>query len=238
MMQCARNVSGSFMNVDGHPRFSRGYYDSVAWFEHTKLFVGEMTFSFQKLHSLVSPSDVRVILDCGCGLGGAKPFIDRVFSTTYIGIDVTSYVCVSAKHNITSGEIITADAGTLPVKERSIDLCVVSHVLGHLPQPVSFFHELARVLRPQGLLLLITPNKGYVNYVSRPIGRLVQRAGTDRTIIKRYSMNELHQLCHQFQFEILFARYFGFGLYTFTINWDTACPVGRDIILIAKKKPQ
>ena len=46
-----------------------------------------------------------------------------------------------------------------PVEDASVDLAISVSVLEHVPEPDAFFDEVARVLKPGGVLCLRTPNK-------------------------------------------------------------------------------
>lgn len=43
----------------------------------------------------------------------------------------------------------------------TIDACVASHVIEHIPNPVKFFQAMARILKPGGQLSLAVPDKRY-----------------------------------------------------------------------------
>lgn len=43
----------------------------------------------------------------------------------------------------------------------TVDACVASHVIEHIPNPVMFFRSMARILKPGGLLSLAVPDKRY-----------------------------------------------------------------------------
>ena len=58
---------------------------------------------------------------------------------------------------VTSG--VAADAGHLPFADESFDLVTANMVLEHLPDPVSVFAEVARVLMPGGRFVFVTPNR-------------------------------------------------------------------------------
>jgi ubiquinone/menaquinone biosynthesis C-methylase UbiE len=53
---------------------------------------------------------------------------------------------------------IGASAYSLPIKEQSVDLLTANMVLEHLEHPEAAFQEAARVLRPGGRFVVITPN--------------------------------------------------------------------------------
>lgn len=118
----------------------------------------------------VRPTDV--VLDAGCGSGrvfahrlagraqtGARPGVRRV-----VGVDVTD----EARANENIDDAVRGDLRALPLCDASFDLIVMSHVAEHLTDPPRAFRELARVLRPGGRLLLLTPNRRhYVPLVAR-----------------------------------------------------------------------
>jgi SAM-dependent methyltransferase len=52
---------------------------------------------------------------------------------------------------------VAADAGRLPIRDRSVSTVLGLDVLHHLPEPARFFAEAARVLRPGGSLALVEP---------------------------------------------------------------------------------
>lgn len=43
----------------------------------------------------------------------------------------------------------------------TVDACVASHVIEHIPNPVMFFQSMAKILKPGGLLSLAVPDKRY-----------------------------------------------------------------------------
>jgi 2-polyprenyl-3-methyl-5-hydroxy-6-metoxy-1,4-benzoquinol methylase len=54
---------------------------------------------------------------------------------------------------------LRANLTALPFASETFDLIICKHVLEHLEEPESAFRELARVLRPRGRLLVLTPNR-------------------------------------------------------------------------------
>lgn len=135
----------------------------------------------ERLARSVTPT--RDWLDLGCGhrvlpewRGAAEgTLVGRSRTVTGIDYDLPSL----AKHR-SMRRLVRGDIASLPFRDASFDLVTANMVVEHLTRPDLQFREIARVLRPGGLLLLHTPNaKGY----STLAGRLVPEAAK-RVLIK------------------------------------------------------
>lgn len=84
-----------------------------------------------------------VMLDVGCG---DKPYV-KYFSSVknYIGIDLP---------RLSSKADIYANALYLPFANNSIDSVLSVWILDDLPEPIKFFYEAHRVLKPHGLWMM------------------------------------------------------------------------------------
>ncbi|MBL9171614.1 MAG: class I SAM-dependent methyltransferase [Verrucomicrobiales bacterium] len=82
------------------------------------------------------------ILDLGCG---ASPFRSLFLKADrYVRVD-----CYKV-----DDEVIVADATSLPFETASINVIILSQVLGDIPDLVKAFREMERVLAPDGSLLV------------------------------------------------------------------------------------
>lgn len=78
------------------------------------------------------------------------------FSNRTIWDDVTDRKCFENR----LGSQFVAEASDLPmISDQTYDFVVASHVLEHVANPLRALHEWKRVLRPQGVLLIILPDK-------------------------------------------------------------------------------
>lgn len=96
------------------------------------------------------------IVDVGCDTGIIKRFIPPVKNSRWIGLDIIT----TRKGLEVAGydEIHQCDFDEgLPVADDSIDIVICSHVLEHLPRPEFTMGELARILKPGGMLLVGVP---------------------------------------------------------------------------------
>jgi SAM-dependent methyltransferase len=117
-------------------------------------------------------------LDLGCGhqvlpswRGQAEAaLVARCASVTGIDFDLPSLV----RHRSVRRRV-RGDIGALPFADGSFDVVTANMVVEHLDQPDRQFAEIARVLRPGGLLLLHTPNAlGYQTRLSRLVPERVK----------------------------------------------------------------
>lgn len=100
-------------------------------------------------------------LDLGSGVGYGAAIIAAAQSVNFlIAFDISSRVLAFGKGSY--GETIsfvTGDAGALPFSKDSLDSVVCLEVIEHVPDAERVLREIARVLRPEGLLIVSTPNK-------------------------------------------------------------------------------
>ncbi|MGW9023382.1 class I SAM-dependent methyltransferase [Streptomyces sp. NPDC055722] len=101
------------------------------------------------------------VLDAGCGTGRAltplRAAVGR--SGVVLGADLTPAMleaAVRAGRN-RDGVLLLADVATLPLRTESLDAVFAAGLIAHLPHPAEDLRELARVVRPGGLLALFHP---------------------------------------------------------------------------------
>jgi SAM-dependent methyltransferase len=104
------------------------------------------------------------MLDAGCGSGRVfqYAFEDAERPRLIVGVDVTD----EPKGNRNIDVAARADLARLPFADAGFDIAISSHVAEHLTQPEQVFGELARVLKPGGRLLVLTPNRWHYVTVS------------------------------------------------------------------------
>ena len=95
------------------------------------------------------------VLDAGAGQGTLSAKLAA------LGFDVTSTdaspAAVAVLREQTDGRVLEADVTALPFESRSFDAAVLGEVLEHVEDDRGALTELARVLRPHGVLALSVP---------------------------------------------------------------------------------
>ena len=114
----------------------------------------------------------RRVLDVGCGFGGALVALGRAGArcTGLEYAEASLEICRErlALHEA-SATLVRGDAFAMPFPDRHFDAVVCMEVLEHVPRRRAFIAELARVLRPGGVLYLSFPNLlSWSNFVRDP----------------------------------------------------------------------
>jgi len=140
----------------------------------------------------------HAVIDAGCGSG--RVFQHRLAGRVrrVVGVDVTTEL----RDNANIDAAARGDLTRLPLRDETFDLAVLSHVAEHLEAPERAFEELARVLKPGGRLLALTPNRWhYVPLLARALPHRVhvafnRRRGVDERDIfpTRYRANTAGRL--------------------------------------------
>lgn len=101
------------------------------------------------------------VLDCACGAGYGSSLLLRAGAAQVIGVDVSDEALAHARAHFAGPDFRKGDGRTLPVETASVELAVSLETIEHAADAALFLDELARVLTPEGTLILSTPlNRG------------------------------------------------------------------------------
>ncbi len=115
-----------------------------------------------RLNAIVKPG--HRVLDLGAGAGELNAYALKGRVRQIVGVDLDPRV--SANPLLDAG--LSADIYALPFRDGSFDVVFSIYVFEHVDRPRALAAEIARVLRPGGVCLALTPNLyHYVTLLSR-----------------------------------------------------------------------
>lgn len=97
---------------------------------------------------------------------------------------------------------VKGDCCSMPFDQGTFDVITAAALIEHLPDPLSFFQECNRVLKPGGLLMLTCPAP-FFDWLATKIGYL-KTAGH----LARYSLTDLRKLCERTGFKVCLSNKF------------------------------
>jgi demethylmenaquinone methyltransferase/2-methoxy-6-polyprenyl-1,4-benzoquinol methylase len=113
----------------------------------------------QLMSGLDPDTRARVVVDLACGTGDfATQAGERWPEATVLGLDVSHrMIALAAKHSVRNGRVSFAvgDMIDLPLPDHSVDVITVGYGIRNAPTPAQALREIARVLRPGALLLVL-----------------------------------------------------------------------------------
>ncbi len=128
---------------------------------------------YTRINALVRPD--FILLDYGCGRGGvADDQVAyrrglRIFKNKckrVIGMDVDE----NASSNPFIDEFYLLNNMKLSLPDDCVDLCICDWVLEHIEEPMPFFIEMRRIIKPGGYLCIRTSNRwSYVSLIARVV---------------------------------------------------------------------
>jgi ubiquinone/menaquinone biosynthesis C-methylase UbiE len=102
------------------------------------------------IHEAVSRGGTRV-LDAGCGTDA--PLTRKLGDQAWVvGVDL----CELRPTNLA---VVRGDLSKLPFQDEAFSLIFSRSVFEHLPEPTQVIDEFQRVLRPNGVCIILTPNR-------------------------------------------------------------------------------
>ena len=101
------------------------------------------------------------VLDAGCGVGYGSLILARAGATRVVGADLDAEAIDDARFRAgPEVEFVVADLESLPFPPESFDVAVCFETIEHVADRDRALDELKRVLRPSGVLIISSPNRG------------------------------------------------------------------------------
>jgi ubiquinone/menaquinone biosynthesis C-methylase UbiE len=121
------------------------------------------------VREIVEALPIGVALDAACGTGRHAAYLASL-GHEVIGVDVSREMLEIARGKVPGGEFYEADLRELPLEDDSVDVVVCAIAASHVSDLGPAFEEFARVLRPEGHLVL-SDSRGLIGDVGLPLAR-------------------------------------------------------------------
>lgn len=142
----------------------RDYYEEEYWQK------GSTKWSPHNQHPSSTPTQIinklvysgMYILDYGCGDCSKYGNLITSLGATYTGVDVSLKVLQECRKSSYSVTLFNGEIYSLPFVSSRFDLVLCLEVLEHLFRPDLALHNILRVLKPNGFLIISTPNIAWI----------------------------------------------------------------------------
>jgi SAM-dependent methyltransferase len=165
-------------------------------------FLQDALSQFSSTEYLHSP-----LLDVGCGRGNLLSYLQRMYGVSGYGCDFSLPPLQSC-----SSSCVQTDCRLLPFASATFSTLSSLLLIEHVPQYDRFFHEAARVLRHEGHLYILFPNKYSLVAPALFLRRTILRK---RQISYHYPLGakEVIKKLHHAGFKIVSVDYMSIGSY-------------------------
>lgn len=112
-----------------------------------------------------SYAEGKRVLDAGSGAGYGTGILSRAGASSVVGVEIDHETAARARYDyLREGTgFVTADATRLPFPDASFDVVTCFEVIEHIneEQQHALLREMRRVLAPEGILIISTPNREF-----------------------------------------------------------------------------
>jgi ubiquinone/menaquinone biosynthesis C-methylase UbiE len=110
----------------------------------------------------------KKVLDIACGEGYGSNLLSKNAKFVY-GVDIDSDTIKNAKIKYKKDNIkfIKGSTSSIPLKDNSVDIVVSFETLEHHDEHDEMMSEIKRVLKPEGIVIISTPDKYYYSDVRK-----------------------------------------------------------------------
>ena len=132
------------------------------------------------------------VVEAACGSGQGLGYLSGIARSLEAGDFSDKILSVARRHYGERIRLRQFDAQNMPFADKSKDVIILFEAIYYLPDAEKFVSECARVLRPEGKVLIATANKDLYDFNSSPHS------------YKYYGVVELKELFGKFGFETEF----------------------------------
>jgi len=137
---------------------------------------------FEKVVGILNLSELRDVLEIGCGAGKLSNYLSQIYDLHVTGTDIDPEQIETAKTRYgerTRLSFQTADATALPFEDGSFDIVISFKVLHHIQGWEKAIEEVKRVLRSTGYYIL--NDFAFPAWACGPLGRMAKNSGVYTT---------------------------------------------------------
>jgi SAM-dependent methyltransferase len=120
----------------------------------------DFTIEAGLLYAMLRPRPDSRILEVGCGGGALLSFLEGKGHAA-VGVDISEEAVRLASQLAPASRVLAADAGRLPFEDGSFDRLISHHLVEHLDDLPAALQDWRRVLAPQAIVAVCTPNRLY-----------------------------------------------------------------------------
>jgi len=175
------------------------YYDRVRRWSTSAAYAAEIDAFGRRFQ----PAPAERLLDLGCGPGASLRWLASR-GCDALGVDVSD----AWRRQCAARPVAQADARALPFDDATFDGVLLMHVYAHLVVAAAVLEELRRVLRPDGRLGIVTPNRLFLHAMRlRP--RWLVGYRPDLTVERHVTLSELRTQLEEVGFTVEQATTWG-----------------------------
>src|ERR1700722_10082699 len=139
------------------------------------------------------PRELPPFCDVGCGAYPSYAREIAAMGKRVYGLDFTfNFLCL-AQRNSGGMKLAQADATQMPYRDFAFDAVICSEIAEHIPDDRAAVQEIARVLKPGGLLFFTVPNLWNANRIIEMVKARDFRVRLVEHHIREYSLRQVRR---------------------------------------------
>jgi ubiquinone/menaquinone biosynthesis C-methylase UbiE len=156
----------------------RTYFEALAarWDERMPPDYGRRLDQFMRpLADVLEPA--RVVVEIGTGTGSLVPVLSAIVpGAALIALDLAHAMLMQAVKRTSTAHFVQADAHALPLPAERVDVVICHNSFPHFADKSRALREVLRILRPQGMLMILHNNpREVVNAIHSRAGYPIER---------------------------------------------------------------